>query len=602
MAGKRAKKAQLDESSKAFNKGVQLLNANALFKPMLDHAHIYRNMHQRYPTGRWAMVTNNGDIYINPKIRAKPAQWVYIIAHCLLHLGFDHFQEHDNFNVWNLACDCFIARFLDNLKVGSAPSEMIGNLQFSAGSEDALYNALSNQAVPAELKGFSVAGAGQADMILDPVRTDYHGKKIDWQKLFSKGLALAVADVVNQSANYSADVNGHEQVLTLAQQAKRWFVSSYPLMGALASSFAIIEEPTLCGRMQISVAAVHPELQEIYINPAAGLDAMQCRFVIAHELLHVGLNHHSRSQGRDPYFWNVACDYVINAWLMEMEIGHMPQSGALYDPELKGLSAESIYDRIVTDVRRMRKIATLRGVGLGDILERTPADGHNPDSGIDLDEFYRRCLGEGLVYHENHHRGFLPAGLMEEIRALSQPVIPWDVELAKWFDEHFLPIEKQRSYARPSRRQSSTPDIPRPRWILAHGALDGRTYGVILDTSGSMDRGLLAKALGTIASYSIARDVPLVRVVFCDATYYDQGYMQPEVIAESVKIRGRGGTVIQPAIEMLEKDESFPKDGPLLIITDGYCDRLRIHREHAFVLPQGRHLPFVARGKVFYIK
>lgn len=43
----------------------------------------------------------------------------------------------------------------------------------------------------------------------------------------------------------------------------------------------------------------------------------------------------------------------------------------------------------------------------------------------------------------------------------------------------------------------------------------GRTFGVLLDTSGSMDRALLAAALGTIASYSAARDVTRVRVVFC---------------------------------------------------------------------------------------
>src|SRR5699024_11950757 len=40
-------------------------------------------------------------------------------------------------------------------------------------------------------------------------------------------------------------------------------------------------------------------------------------------------------------------------------------------------------------------------------------------------------------------RGFLPAGLVEEIRAVSRPPIPWDVELARWFDEQFAPMEKR---------------------------------------------------------------------------------------------------------------------------------------------------------------
>ena len=128
-----------------------------------------------------------------------------------------------------------------------------------------------------------------------------------------------------------------------------------------------------------------------------------------------------------------------------------------------------------------------------------------------------------------------------------------------------------------------------------------RTFGVILDTSGSMDRQLLAKALGAISSYSLSRDVPFVRVVFCDAAAYDQGYLSPEDIAGRVKVKGRGGTVLQPGIDLLEHAEDFPKDGPLLVITDGWCDRVHLHREHAFLMPEGKHLPFIPRGEVFYI-
>jgi hypothetical protein len=73
-----------------------------------------------------------------------------------------------------------------------------------------------------------------------------------------------------------------------------------------------------------------------------------------------------------------------------------------------------------------------------------------------------------------------------------------------------------------------------------------------------MDRTLLAKALGAIASYSIAREVQAVRVIFCDAHPYDQGYMPPEEIAGRVKIRGRGGTILQPGIRLLENADDFP--------------------------------------------
>jgi hypothetical protein len=44
---------------------------------------------------------------------------------------------------------------------------------------------------------------------------------------------------------------------------------------------------------------------------------------------------------------------------------------------------------------------------------------------------------------------------------------------------------------------------------------------------------------------------------------------------------GRGGTVLQPALTRLEEDERFPKDVPILVITDGACDQRSCRREPA---------------------
>jgi predicted metal-dependent peptidase len=435
-------------------------------------------------------------------------------------------------------------------------------------------------------------------------RTYRYLRTADWTQIFAAGISQAVRSAVDVAAGVASRllVNTEDNKTSAAARAREWFISSYPLLGAIASTFKIIEDPLLCGRMQIHIAAVSPHLRELYINPAAGLTAMELRFVMAHEFLHAALRHDVRHQWRDPYLWNIACDYIINQWLTEMNAGERPPE-VLYDSQFKGLSAEAVYDRIVTDMRRFRKLATLRGIGLGDILPAEPA-WWNQGEGTDLDAFYRRAIGQGLSYHEEAGRGYLPEGLVEEIRALFHPPIPWDVELARWFDEQFTPLEKTRSYARPSRRQSSTPDIPRPSYVLNQAALDGRTFAVVLDTSGSMQRSLLAAALGAIASYSASREVPAARVVFCDAEAYDQGYMKPEDIAGSVKVKGRGGTVLQPGIDLLHNAEDFPEDAPILIITDGYCDeRLVLYgREHAYLLPEGRHLPFTAKGKVFRMR
>ncbi|GAB2849764.1 hypothetical protein GCM10027200_57660 [Lentzea nigeriaca] len=72
-----------------------------------------------------------------------------------------------------------------------------------------------------------------------------------------------------------------------------------------------------------------------------------------------------------------------------------------------------------------------------------------------------------------------------------------------------------------------------------------------------------------------------------------------EDIAGRVTVRGRGGTVLQPGVDLLERASDCPSAGPIPVITDGCCDVLRIRREHAFPVPAGALPPFRTRGPVF---
>jgi predicted metal-dependent peptidase len=569
-----------------------------MFDLLCGWAQIHRGEHDNAcPPDGWAVAFSNGAIHVHPKRRGAPEEWTYVLAHGLLHFGFGHFQRRARPDLWNLACDAFVSRFLADLKLGRRPTDVYAATEIPASTENALYDQFFEHGVPDELRGCGIAGSAE------DLRFAAGGFELKrWTDLFAVGLRAAVTSAVDVAGGVISSMQWRrERTLTIPGRARSWFIASYPLLGAFAANFELIEDMNVCNREGIHVAAVNAEARELFFNPRAGLSFEECQFVMAHEFLHVGLRHQARCQGRDPFLWNVACDYVINAWLIEMGIGEPPAIGMLHDPQLKGLSAEAVYDRIVTDLRRLRKLATFRGAGECDMLPGRDPRWWESGSGLELDELYRRCLTQGLLSHQERCRGFLPAGLVEEIQALSQPPIPWDVELAQWFDHHFPPRERRRSYARPSRRQAATPDIPRPRLVpVEDDAL--RTFAVVLDTSGSMDRQILGKALGTIASYSIAREVEAVRLVFCDAAPYDEGYVRPEDIAGRVRIKGRGGTVLQPGLDLLEEARDFPKTGPLLIITDGMCDVLRVRREHAFLIPAGGGLPFPPKGPVFRVR
>lgn len=599
MPNRQRPEEKLDPATKAFVAGHKLVAEHPLFAPMLRRVYVVREKKNYCPADGWAVVLETGAIHLHPTRRAEPEEWAYVLAHNLLHLAFGHFRVGEKSLDWNAACDVVVARFLADLKFGRCPADMQCELyDIRADDEERLFRRFRERTLPDELRLLGTAGANSGDMFWSPHALS-HRHYEDWTRAFAAGLVASVTSAVRVAGGYEKHLGATDESLSTAERARRWFVNSYPLLGALAAAFTIVEDPVVCQRLGIAVAAVDAESKEIFVSPGAALSFDEAKFVLAHELLHVGLRHESRRRGRDPQLWNIACDYVINSWLLEMEIGDIPTFGALHDPSLKGESADAIYDRLAIDLRRNRKLATLRGVGACDMLGT--ADWWSRGDAVSLDDFYRRALAQGLTYHQEQERGLLPAALVEEIRALDRPPIPWDVELAQWFDEHFSPLERVRTYARLSRRQSSSPDIPRPRYVPAPEDAN-RTFGVVLDTSGSMDHTLLAKCLGTIASYCTARDVRRVRLVFCDAAAYDQGYVAAEEIAERVRVKGRGGTVLQPGIDLLEKADDFPESGPILVITDGWCDRVRTHREHAFLLPEGRSLPFVPRGKVFAVK
>jgi predicted metal-dependent peptidase len=598
---RRRPEQKLDPATKAFHAGVAIVNGHPLFTPLVRRVGLNRNRKNYCPEGGWAVVLETGAIHAHPTRRGEPEEWAYVLAHALLHLAFGHFRIGEKSLDWNAACDIVIARFLADLKFGRCPVDMQCELNdVRADDEDRLFRRFRDHTLPDALRGLGTAGERSGDMYWSPQPLAEH-YYADWTRAFAAGLVESVTSAVRVAGGYDSRLGSTNENLSVAERARRWFINSYPLLGALAAAFTITEDPLVCQRIGITVAAVDAEAKEMFVNPAAALSAVEAKFVVAHELLHVGLRHESRRRGRDPHLWNVACDYVINGWLIEMDLGAIPAFGGLHDVQLKGLSADAIYDRLAVDLRRNRKLATLGGISACDMLDSRTPDWWAREDAMSLDDFYRRALTQGLSYHQEQGRGLIPAGLVEEIRALDRPPIPWDVELAKWFDDHFSPIERIRTYARASRRQSATPDIPRPRHVPPADDAS-RTFAVVLDTSGSMDRSLLAKCLGTIASYSAARDVRRVRLVFCDAATYDQGYVAADDIADRVKVKGRGGTVLQPAIDLLEKADDFPETGPILIITDGQCDRMRIRHEHAFLLPQGRSLPFVPKGPVFSVK
>src|SRR6476646_10646216 len=129
------------------------------------------------------------------------------------------------------------------------------------------------------------------------------------------------------------------------QRAQRT-LSGTPLGPLLA--LVRVEECTDTDR-DPQVAAVDPVAGVLIANPYHmthghhPLSEDEWVYVLAHLLLHLGLNHAARREERDPLIWNTACDCAADRLLKFLRIGRPYRDTDWGDDR----SEEAIYDELM---------------------------------------------------------------------------------------------------------------------------------------------------------------------------------------------------------------------------------------------------------------
>ena len=122
--------------------------------------------------------------------------------------------------------------------------------------------------------------------------------------------------------------------------ARKALVLDHPFFGALALRMGFKVE-TL-GRTR----TLGTDGRDIYYDSdyVQGCSDAQLAGLIAHEVMHPALQHHTRRGDRDVRLWNEAADYAINPILVDASL-RLPE-GVLLNPEFKGMTAEQIYEAL----------------------------------------------------------------------------------------------------------------------------------------------------------------------------------------------------------------------------------------------------------------
>lgn len=521
-------------------------------------------------SGYGAIDPSSRTLLLNPAApgTADVAAWRHITAHLATHLGLGHHH---------LAADGALLTAMENqvehllapLGIGQRPASLNAP-ELPDLDPERLADEL-RQGLHGPVPALTVAGPGLRDHL--PAAST---PETDFAARFAEGLQAVLEARVGELGR------GRTRE-SMGEEARRYVVNHHPLLAGMASRISLVTDAVAVDRAGIELAAVDPYLGEIYLSLRGGVTLREAIFLLAHELLHLGLRHADRIGGRDPLIWNLACDLVINGWLVSMGVGVMPQVGGLYDPSAAGRSAEDIYDELAA--KRPRRLRTLAGAGIGDIISSGPRVLTRGDV-TTLDDIWVSALRRGLdAARLLPHVGTIPAALVEEIEAMGVPPVPWDVALARWFETFVPAAEAVRTYARASRRQSASPDIARPHRHHPERLDRMPTFAVVLDTSGSMGRRELATALGAIASYAQSRGVRHIRLVHCDAAPYDDGYVDIEAFRRRYPVRGRGGTVLGPALALLDVVGDLPPEAPVLVLSDGAWEgELMTRRELGLVI------------------
>lgn len=147
---------------------------------------------------------------------------------------------------------------------------------------------------------------------------------------------------------------------------------------------------------------------------------------------------------------------------------------------------------------------------------------------------------------------------------------------------------KEKTYARLNRR---VPSLKGTRKI-AH------EVNCILDTSGSMDAEI------NFVLREVYRDGIVVNLIQCDAQVQSVERIIDKKQFPKLKLRGFGGTSLQPAIDFISESKELRKN-PTVILTDGHTDILDFSRlsTDVLILTTDVECPVnVSNGKVKQIK
>jgi len=319
-----------------------------------------------------------------------------------------------------------------------------------------------------------------------------------------------------------------------------------------------------------------------------GLGHDEMVFVVLHETLHFALCHPLRRYDRSPALWNVACDLVANAFLLQ-KAGFAKITGPSFHKFLESaitfenlpiapaagqlsLTAEQVYDLLTNDIKTVQGNAF--NIKACDEHEWSESDSDSvPERSETIDRLAEQA--------QQIFREWLPGwgdSSSGELRAVGETTksvnISWDSILSRRIASCIQLAIEQR-WAPPNRKIGWLyPAVLLP----ADREVERRRLSVLIaiDASGSISPPVLDRLV------SVACSIPPDKVLLIAVSFDTQVY-PVDIGAKAPEVRGGGGTSFN-VVEAFAKDlREYPD--LIVVLTDGFAPRPSIqHPERWFWL------------------
>ena len=279
--------------------------------------------------------------------------------------------------------------------------------------------------------------------------------------------------------------------------------------------------------------------------------------LLAHELLHVALDHMSRLKDRHPKVFNQAADHVINLSLLDN--GYELPDGGLWDPRFKEMSTEQVYKILWEEAEDDKQSG---GPGADGMMIPGGSDIQFPDTAEELsvverdvaEIVQRACI---TAKGANEKPGDLPGEVQIRLEEVLNPKLPWHVIL----QNHLSSFAKNDySWKKPNRRYAPEFHLP-----SAYSESAGH-IAEAFDISGSVSPEEVSYYVGETSSLMEMLKPDKITVISFDTEIQNiQEVTADSDIYSELELVGGGGTCVREILQWAidNNPEVF------LIFTDG---------------------------------